>query len=142
MGLLKKIKHKTHHATHPSIPTPHLDVPHINPPKVLAAMSIPTPHFTQPNIDLPKVPNVIIKTPEPIKYGAKVVKQTVDQTITETKSETLTIVDAIKSTAVKLVDKVSGDKKEHSDEIIEPTASNNNWLLYGAIGVVGLMIIY
>ena len=90
MGLLKKIKHKTHHHSPPSIPTPHFDPPHINPPKVPAA---------------------IIKTPIAINYGAKVVKQNVDHTITETKSETLTIVDAIKSTAVKLVDKVSGDKK-------------------------------
>jgi len=72
-----------------------------------------------------------------------VVKQNVDHTITETKSDTLTIVDAIKSTAVKLVDKVSSDnKKVHSDEIIEPIVSNNNWLIYGAIGVVGLMMVY
>jgi hypothetical protein len=121
MGLLKKIKHKSHDATHPSIPTPHFDPPHINPPKVPAA---------------------IIKTPIAINYAAKVVKQNVDHTIAETKSESLTIVDVIKSTAVKLVDKVSGDnKKVHSDEIIEPIASNN-WLLYGAIGVVGLMIVY
>ena len=121
MGLLKKIKHKTHHHSPPSIPTPHFDPPHINP---------------------PKLPDVIIKTPEPIKYGARVVKQNVDHTITETTGETLTIVDAIKSTAVKLVDKVSGDnKKVHSDEIIEPIVSNN-WLLYGAIGFVGLMIVY
>jgi hypothetical protein len=125
MGLLKKIKHKTHHHSPPSIPTPHFDPPHINPPKVPAA---------------------IIKTPIAINYAAKVVKQNIDHTITETKSETLTIVDAIKSTAVKLVDKVSGDKKEHSDEIIDPIdpigIESNNWLLYGAIGFIGLMIVY
>jgi hypothetical protein len=121
MGLLKKIKHNTHHPSPPSIPTPHFDPPHI---------------------DLPKVPAAIIKTPIAINYAAKKVKQNVDHTITETTGETLTIVDAIKSTAVKLVDKVSGDKKVHSDEIIEPTASNNNWFLYGAIGVVALMIVY
>jgi hypothetical protein len=125
MGLLKKIKHKSHDATHHSPP------------------SIPTPHFDPPRYNPPKVPAAIIKTPIAINYAAKVVKQNVDHTITETTDETLTIVDAIKSTAVKLVDKVSSDnKKVHSDEIIEPTASNNNWLIYGAIGVVGLMIIY
>jgi hypothetical protein len=95
MGLLKKIKHKSHDATHHSPP------------------SIPTPHFDPPRYNSPKLPDVIIKTPEPIKYGAKVVKQNVDHTIAETKSETLTIVDSIKSTAVKLVDKVSGDDKKY-----------------------------
>ena len=112
MGILKKIKHGAHHATHnpPSIPTPNL--PHIN---------IPIPP-----IDPPKP--VHIPVPAPINHIAHESQHKANKIIDTTTD--------IGSSSDKKHH--SGNK----DAIVDPTPDEGTWWIYAiGIGVAGLIFI-